>query len=1231
MTKFDEVVDELGDTEIDEKTFATIMLSAVTPTSLQEKIKDRMLTARPPDGDDDNKAKWRKQAKKNSNLMYDLIRENAQYEDKQRIMQAKTASIPNQSNEICRNYKRGTCKLGDKCPRKHITPNNTKTETNATPSNNSSPNQNNKSEIEEDTRNDCWYWVSGQKCPKGDKCFFRHDQDKKGSDPQVWDKLPPKQEKNGKGNTTGNKKSNTEHGGGNHGGGKQITEIRDEQPSNSEATASKICVVCGDAHDFFTCCPKRGKVCDTLLSASIGYSHTARWWQNAKNIEKFKSWHKNNPKAFSVQQQTQERYLRYCGTYNAFGRNYSTDIDLGGDVNIAPEQDYEKILKASQAGKLKGWRVTPINKTETVQLANGDMVQISKWLSCKLTGESVNARQVTAYDTEFGFAQAWPDKLIIGRHTAEHFGYKDPQKQRLDARTGPTPSLTKESQDIQNSKQNPNPVPNIDPTEHKTEPMQHRTNQQNITAVGTAYLGHHSYKHTEASLWTYGPMLKYSYITSAALTRSAQPRNTQRTKNTKTHTSCPIHAADGRPITETTDLPTWARKSDHSNKHISIRSNTGITSTFATEKASKCVNEIYQPQHLDLLRWIQGQNDTSNEEKQTHTTVATIPATRILQRRKQMIMLDNQLYIVIPSNECKVIIGREAMKRVRVKQDTDPSPLRHAETAQQQQEVEQCLHAMLDEVDIYIPEISIRQKQRLSGVVNRAKKKVWRSKYAISDPAIAYPMQIKLKPGAVPPSGGLPRRNFTPRQHEFLGTHLKHLVDMKIISKHEGPWACPIVLVLKPDQTWRLCVDPTYLNANTETLLWDMPEPAKDVQMKFTGSKYFATMDLIKSFWQFELHDDSKNLFTFYAHPYGQFRFERVAMGAKNSSAYVQKTMTNILRNANLIGHGVEVTTDDIIVHAATIDELISLLEQTLHTLDEHNLHVYPGKVKLMRKSVLFNGLLITGEGIKVDPNRIRGLTEMPLPRTVGDVYQFYCAAGWLRSHVPRIAELIRPLQQFVTSVFQTRKTKKRTMRAADRIPLSSTQWTNENNKQFEKLQRAIITCITKAYRDPKKQVCIFTDASNTAWSYIITQCDEHELDKVWDEQQHEILAVNSGVFKNNQVGWDMCCKEAYPIKECFERHRSLLHGNLPVVSVNDHKNLLYISVDAYRHSTVTQAARHRLARWALFMAEENIRVVHIPGTQNHLADLLSRNGNKEYAAAKRNEQQVNTKSTTPS
>ena len=503
--------------------------------------------------------------------------------------------------------------------------------------------------------------------------------------------------------------------------------------------------------------------------------------------------------------------------------------------------------------------------------------------------------------------------------------------------------------------------------------------------------------------------------------------------------------------------------------------------------------------------------------------------------------------------------------------------------------------------------------QRLTEVVMQAKKTVWRSKYALDEPAHAPPMEIKLKPGSEPPRGGLPRRKFTEDQHAFLREHLAMLVKMGVISKHEGPWACPIVLVLKDDQTWRLCVDPSYLNAHTETLIWDMPEAPKEMQKRLQGSKYFATMDLIKSFWQFELHDNSKHLFSFYAHPHGQYRFERVAMGAKNSSAYVQKTMTNIFRNANLYGRGVEVTTDDIIMHAKSIDDLIAIIQATMTALDEHNLHAHPGKVKLMRKQLCFNGMLVTGRGIAVDPARIKGLTTMPLPVTVGDVYQFYCAAGWLRSHIPHLAEYIAPLRNFVTKVFVDRKTKKRTMAAADKIPLKTTHWGDEHVRAFNNLKLALLQSIVKAYRDPEKQVCIFTDASIKAWSYIITQCKVGELDKPWREQEHEILAVNSGIFRNSQVGWDICCKEAFPIKEAFERHRGLMKGKHPVVSVNDHKNLLYIAADAYRHSTVTTAARHRLARWALFMAEEDMRVVHIPGIANHLADLMSRNGNPGY------------------
>ena len=130
------------------------------------------------------------------------------------------------------------------------------------------------------------------------------------------------------------------------------------------------------------------------------------------------------------------------------------------------------------------------------------------------------------------------------------------------------------------------------------------------------------------------------------------------------------------------------------------------------------------------------------------------------------------------------------------------------------------------------------------------------------------------------------------------------------------------------------------------------------------------------------------------------------------------------MQTSNLYRRGVEITTDDIIMHEKSIDDLIAIIQATMTALDEHNLHAHPGKVKLMRKQLCFTGMLITGRGIAVDPARIKGLTTMPLPVTVEDVYQFYCAAGWLRSHIPHLAEYITPLRDFVTKVFVNRNQK---------------------------------------------------------------------------------------------------------------------------------------------------------------------------------------------------------------
>ena len=460
-----------------------------------------------------------------------------------------------------------------------------------------------------------------------------------------------------------------------------------------------------------------------------------------------------------------------------------------------------------------------IDRHETVELANGDYVYIDKWICGKISGGSLDSRQVTAYEIEFGFAQAWPGRLIMGRHTADLFGFKDaPQRQWVDARRGPGVAATQYNASASDASDT-NGMPDIDTRYHATAP---KPAEQTVTAMGTTYVGENAYKHGNGTHWVHDQMLKYSYITMAALARSAPPTNRnppedeeegeqrlqrgedgddpiaeiseklgvdiptatafweankprQRTRTgTKTASSIPC-APLGEPHidemkrTEGVDmgemagdeqLPTWARQEVEAGPGETTTSEahhgTGMQSSFDADAADQSVNELKRERNAHLWRWITGDELSDDGNADTRMQVATISVTRVLQTQQRMVCIRNQTFIVVPSTEAKVIFGRRSDKRIRAQRDADPSPLRQATPAQQQEEVDRCIRTSLDEVKLHVPEISAKQMQRLTAIVMGAKKTVWRSKYALDEPAHAPPMRITLKPGARPPKRGLP-------------------------------------------------------------------------------------------------------------------------------------------------------------------------------------------------------------------------------------------------------------------------------------------------------------------------------------------------------------------------------------------------------------------------------------------------------------------------------------------
>ena len=153
--------------------------------------------------------------------------------------------------------------------------------------------------------------------------------------------------------------------------------------------------------------------------------------------------------------------------------------------------------------------------------------------------------------------------------------------------------------------------------------------------------------------------------------------------------------------------------------------------------------------------------------------------------------------------------------------------------------------------------------------------------------------------------------------------------------------------------------------------------------------------DFVKMFWQIPLAQKSRRLFSFYAGELGSYQFNRVAMGALNSSIYTQRMVTHMFANVRkrdgkpLLGNGLVVSTDDVLLHARSEEEMLEILELFLHTVVCHKLAIHPsGKCELFVKRTVYCGLLISREGIEVDPERLAGLASMPRPQTVGDVWQ---------------------------------------------------------------------------------------------------------------------------------------------------------------------------------------------------------------------------------------------------
>ena len=417
-------------------------------------------------------------------------------------------------------------------------------------------------------------------------------------------------------------------------------------------------------------------------------------------------------------------------------------------------------------------------------------------------------------------------------------------------------------------------------------------------------------------------------------------------------------------------------------------------------------------------------------------------------------------------------------------------------------------------------------------------------------------------------------RRYPHAMRDIIRTHIDEMLSQGIIRKSMSPYCSPLWVVPKAtkdgeNQKYRVVVDYRELNRRTKLEKYPLPR-LEDMLDRMAGSSIFSTFDLKAGYHQIQMdpRDVEKTAFIFER---GHYEFLRMPFGLKNAPATFQRLMDEFLEG--LDERVIQVYMDDIIVFSRNLAEHRVHLECLLKRIEEFGLKISVEKSNLCQPEVKFMGHIVSAEGARPNEEKVRAIKEMPVPRNVKEVRTFLGMMGYYRKFVANLAKKTEPLTAL--------------LRKGVKFNVSP-----EVIESVNRCKEELCSAPVLGFPDFNKPFLLTTDASQEAVGAVLSQPSQ---------DGDRPIAYGSRKLTQAERRYSTIERELLGVVWGVEHFRPYLFGRLFTIKT-DHMPLIWVQK--------LKETSARITKWKEKLAAYSFTIVHTKGTDNVVADCLSRNIN---------------------